>query len=208
MRKVQTVINWIRVTHLLFQVAFGAGATLTDFITAASAGVDVLALSSHMQFGWESPWMKLRASDTDVASDSAQIIIRIGLLSPRRRVRLRVSCLFGSLFIFPKLGVLPAEQPGVEHTKASGTARHVEEVMWDHGACSSLQLEHWPPASAGEKGRAVTGHPTGKHWWLTVLFFLPRFLLGPLTGFMAWCFRGKFCRCHPVHLLHLASERV
>lgn len=61
--------------------------------------------------------MKLRASDTDVANDSAQIIIRIGLLSPPRRVRLRASCLFGSLFIFPSLRVLPAKQPGTETEK-------------------------------------------------------------------------------------------
>lgn len=77
--------------------------------------------------------MKLRASDTDVANDLAQIIIRIGLLSPRRRVRLRVSCLFGSLFIFPYLGVLPAEQPGTKPEKPfrlrHGAWRRLYDIM-------------------------------------------------------------------------------
>lgn len=61
--------------------------------------------------------MNLRASDTYVANDSAQIITHIGLLSPPRCVRLRASCLLGSLFIFAPLEVLPAKQPETELEK-------------------------------------------------------------------------------------------
>lgn len=61
--------------------------------------------------------MKLRVSDTYVANDSAQIITRIGLLSLPRRVRLKASCLLGSLFIFSPLEVLPAKQPETELEK-------------------------------------------------------------------------------------------
>lgn len=162
-----------------------------------------------MQSGWESPWVKLRASDTSMANDSVQIIIGIGLLSPRRRVRLRVSCLLGSLFILLSSRLCQSSSLGQSWGAVLGTAEHWRkqcEITALPG--SPLMLEHSPSASAVGEVRDVTGHPTGKEGCLAICVSLPRLLLGPLAGSGVQCFGDKIgCDDHD-HPLHLATEQA
>lgn len=181
-------------------------ATLTDFITAAFAGVDVLTLSSCISLDERAPeWSwELLIPMWQMIQCRSLYALACYLLDDVWGWEWAVSSVHYLFFL--SLGF--CQPSSLEQSPRSrfgyGTARGgggVRSRRWRPlRSCRSPD----PVPLRWQEGRGVAGHP----WEAGMtcrLFFLLWLLLGPLGGFA----NGGKVRCHhPVHLLHLASEQV